>query len=1205
MRPFDIFDTPLHGTNLIEAGAGTGKTYTISALFVRLVLEQQIPVDKILVVTFTTAATDELKDRIRRKLHQTRTSLLFGPTGDPVIDTLVERLPNPAAAVLDIQTALADFDRSSIYTIHGFCQRVLHEFAFETNTLFDTELATEPIPLMQEIADDFWRKHIYAAPPEFVRHIVQSKSTSGPGFFLNLLACVKNPEIRILPDVKEPSFESLTLFRDVFQELKNAWMRARGDVERQLLDPGLNGNVYGSIEKSKRQPRVSSMIEAMDRYVDEKSVGFPLFKEFEKFTTQKLIRSTRKNHQPPRHEFFDRCETLYNRALSVASEMESAILRYRRMFLDFAKSALAEKKKDTHIHFFEDLLTLVKQALEGPNGPVVADAIRQHYSAALVDEFQDTDSIQYHIFSKLFSHENRSLFMIGDPKQAIYGFRGADIFSYLTASRNAEKKYTLTKNWRSSPHLITAVNTLFSRVEIPFVFEDIDFERAVPGMRAEDSSEKNHRPFKLWFLDSKGEKPINKENATREIAKHVATEITAVLNDAQNPVEPADIAVLVRTNRQARIVKASLSACRIPSVLFNTGNVFHYREAQEIERILVSVSEPDNERRFRAALTTDIMGVAGETIYAYGEGLADWNQRRDRFREYRRIWNDRGFIQMFRLFLSQEKVRDRLLAFSDGDRRLTNVLHLEELLHRAAVDNKLHITNLLKWLSEQRDPGTAASEAHQLRLESDEHAVNIITVHKSKGLEFRLVFCPFLWTGSEVKGNELIAYLPVSSGGQTLDLGSDNFHEHGILAQNEKLAENLRLVYVALTRARDRCYLAWGRISGSDTSALAYLLHTGGMKPSGDLVADLKSRLSAKKREGMIGDLKQLAAESNGTIEITMLPKETPSRRPTPKRSSERLVCRRFSATIDGSWRISSYSSLVAKRARAMTVDFPDRDAEVNGNDVTTPPPGEKSIFSFPRGTRAGLFFHEIFQWIGFQQTDEERKPLIETKLNAFGFDVSWRHTVEKAIQNVLDVPLSDIVDDLSLAVVNEQSRLNEIEFYFPLRTVTPETLRRVFTVKGVGDIDTDFSSQLKRLTFSPAGGFMKGFIDMIFRHKGRFYLVDWKTNYLGNGVDHYRSSALNEAMRKDFYILQYHLYTIALDLYLNMRLRDYRYDKHFGGVYYIFIRGVDAGKGPKFGIYKDLPSPGVIEAMKHALIPDNVIRHGAARFQMMRYDNG
>ena len=564
MEPFDAIKTPLTGTTLIEASAGTGKTYTIAGLFVRLVLEQELEVEQILVVTYTTAATEELKTRIRSKLIQARQGLLRGGSRDPFIGRLISTLQDPDAAAARLDGVLADFDRAAILTIHGFCQRLLHEHAFETGTFYDTELMADPTVCYQEVAEDFWRKNLYDAAPELIGFLFAEKKVGGPEVFYRLMKNVTIPDLEILPKLTEPHLTHLDEYRRLCHQLATDWKSVRPRVGELLTDPALNATIYGSLKPDPRftggRPRdfkIAAWVESMDRFTGEDVTGFPLFNGFEKFSAAYLKRSAKKNCAPPEHPFFDLCDRLYGTGEALKTEMERYFLYLKSVFFQFARAALADIKKRHNRHFYEDLLLTVRDALQEdrPGSDMLIKAVRRRYKAALVDEFQDTDTVQYTIFSRLFGRPPAVLFMIGDPKQSIYGFRGADIFSYMEAAERATKKYTLYENWRSEPAMITAVNTLFAGVRRPFWYDEIRFEKARPGRGSEGASTTEEPALILWYLPSQEGKSVNKSDATRRIAAAVGDEIARQVAATAAPLPLADIAVLVRTNRQARLMK--------------------------------------------------------------------------------------------------------------------------------------------------------------------------------------------------------------------------------------------------------------------------------------------------------------------------------------------------------------------------------------------------------------------------------------------------------------------------------------------------------------------------------------------------------------------------------------------------------------------------------------------------------------------------
>jgi len=1227
-KPFDILAAPLSGTNLIEASAGTGKTYTIAGLYLRLIVEKRLRIDQILVVTFTKAATEELKQRIRSRLLEARQAFKDGYAGDDLLDGLVHRNNEPVMSRVRISDALRDFDACAIFTIHGFCRRILHENAFETGSLFDTELVTDQKNLLTSISDDFWRHMLYGASPEFIGYTLSA--LKGPAGLIKLLEKSKDLNLRVIPEQARPQLNSIEPFRAACRVIEKAWPDARGTVQQLLMDPGLYANVYGSLKTEKQQSgqtvrhaTVKKLLTAMDRFSAGRALRFPLSKEFKKLTAATLRNKTKKGLPPPEHSFFNQCDDLDAAGERLLLEMRDLLLFFKADLFRFVREQLARKKKSMNVQYFDDLLIQVRDALMQPGAGLLAAAVRRRYQAALVDEFQDTDMLQYSIFSRLFSGDNNSLlFMIGDPKQAIYGFRGADIFSYMQASSCSENRYTLLTNYRSHPHLITAVNTLFSRVKKPFVFSEIPFVKGLPDRHRKTRTTDSREVFQLWFAGSKERRPLGKNDAVHAIAAAVSAEISRLVSGPDG-MHPGDIAVLVRTHRQAGIIKQQLSSNRVPAVVYNAGNVFQTAEARDLFLLLASISEPFNEGRFRAALATRILDAPLQDLDLGCKAADWWEPALRRFVRYHQAWLAHGFMGMFNDLLSEEKVRARLLGLTDGERRLTNLLHLAELLHTCAVQKNLGMQGLLKWFSIQRDPRSDMPETHQLRLESDAHTVKIITIHKSKGLEFPVVFCPFAWDASTVKGADFAFHDPGAAQRLTLDLGSPGIEEHRELAQYELLAENLRLLYVALTRARDKCYLVWGRIKDVESSALAYLLHYHANEsesaPEEGLFQEIQFQFRSKDNKTLVRDIKTLETASGGNIyvtDITDMPShdlaagaKPPNSLPASNRQP--LTVRKFSASIDRTWRISSFSSLISGRTPEndqmendqmenaqmendqMDSEQPDRDGPVHA----VPPEelrteinaagGDHTIFSFPRGTGPGIFFHDIFENIDFCAVGSSaQKKTIFEKMRVYGYDPVWQDAVLKTIERVLTVPLHGETDRFSLGAVSREQRINEMEFYFPLRKISAENIRHVFDRHGLRARVPEFPDPVGRLQFAPAKGFMKGFIDLVFEFNGKYYLVDWKSNHLGPTIDDYRPELLENTMQGSLYVLQYHIYTLALHLYLKIRLPGYRYEKDFGGVFYIFIRGVDPAAGPDYGVFFDCPDKELVAALERNLLP-------------------
>jgi exodeoxyribonuclease V beta subunit len=1220
MTPFDLLRSPLQGVHLIEAGAGTGKTYAIAGLYVRLVVERALPVKEILVVTFTLAATAELKDRIRRKLRDALKAFSRENIGDDFLQGLVLACPDRAArgeACERLRAALRDFDEAAIFTIHGFCRRMLNEYAFESGALFDTELVTDQRRLKEEIIQDFWRTRFYEVLPELVGYALEQGFS--PASLMSWTGSIAmTPDVRVLPESEPPSSGTMRKFLAAFSEavaaLEALWPGARQDVRQILQSPSLQAGRYNS-------KTADRLVKAMDEWLAVKDVL--LFKDFERMTPEALRGAVRQKALPPEHPVFPVCREVLNRAGALRRAFDQHLLSLRIDLIGSLRTELPARKRKQNILFFDDLLLRLRDALMKEGGTALASAIRRQYQAALIDEFQDTDPVQYAIFHAVFGRSDHSLFLIGDPKQAIYSFRGADVFAYMQAAHTTRSGFTLDHNWRSEPALITAVNTLFSQIARPFIYDEIAFRPAQAAPTAgRDILTLHGKPgamLEWWFLPAgpfgDNDKPLSKERARPLIAGAVAAEISHLVQlgraghalIGQNPLGEGDMAVLVRTHQEARLIQRSLQALQISSVLTSEENIFDSHEACELFQVLKGIAWPAQEDLVRGALASDMLGAGADALEQWLGDDAGWSVRLESFRQDHSAWETRGFMRMFRTLMLREGVRSRLLVFPDGERRLTNLLHLSEIIHQESLTRKLDSRRLLQWLAlqlngEQRE----LRDEHLLRLESDANAVKILTIHKSKGLEYPVVFCPFGWGSSRIPRGPFYFHDETRNRELTCDLGSADQNAHRLRAETERLAENARLLYVALTRARHRCYFIWGRINKTGSSAPAYLFHAGKMDEEEyrreDLVDRLEKRTASLSDRDMQHDLTRIAEAGGGTIRLQELPvlpgRMLPPRPDTPDAPS----CRAFRGVIDSTWNVASYSLLVSSPAALL--EQPDRDAIVSGAPppetpapLSAPPRQDsapaaesgRSIFNFPGGTRAGILFHELLEQFDFTESRVDAiRRLVADKLQLYGFDRQWVEAVTAMLQNVAACPLpehamskQDGAASLTLSRISKSARLNELEFYFPLQALSRERLVGLF------DGDEGQETALGRLNFSPVRGFMRGFIDLVFQHEERFYLVDWKSNVLGSGIADYAPAHLRKAMDEHFYVLQSRLYVVALHQYLLLRRPGYQYDKHFGGIYYLFIRGMDPAWGPAYGIHADRPDRPFVEKFSRRLLAE------------------
>jgi exodeoxyribonuclease V beta subunit len=1175
MNELDLLRSPLSGVNLIEASAGTGKTYAIAGLFLRLLLERKISVREILVMTFTVPATEELKTRIRRFIRQAEQALAGVAPEEPFIAALCAQQEDKPRARRRLRAALQGFDEAPIFTIHGFCRRVLLEFAFETGSTFTTELVRDQEPAVLNAARDFWRRHIYGESPLFIGYLIDKKYL--PDSFAALVhshgaKCYD----RILPEFRAVDAGAAEKrFEAAFDAAQTMWPQCR-DTVRKIFEehPGFNRASY-------KVGGVPAWIAAMDEYLGSGRREVAWDETRDRFTTERIAKAMKRGFSPPPHLFFEACDRLKQCGAELAAVFDRRLTHLKRRALDESTRQLAVDHARSNTQSFDGLLNDLAAAVARPDSHRLLDGIRDTYHAALIDEFQDTDPVQYRILSALFGDGRMPFFMIGDPKQAIYSFRSADVFAYLAASRQATTSYTLTRNWRSESGLITAVNAIFTRATNPFIFEEIGFVPARPGDHADTApltiDGARDAPLRIWhMLPALGQTaPIQAQaiDATvAEIARLIELGNAGRARISDQPVGPSDIAVLVRSNAQASLVFDRLAALRIPCVLHSTQSLFDAEEVVEMERVLSAVAEPADSRLLSAALTTRMLGTTAAELERLQSNDAAWEAIVLNFREYNDLWSRRGFFSMFRLLLVRQGVKPRLCRLTNGERRLTNILHLAEVLHRQSIDERLTMPGLVQWLRSRRASPFKDDEEHQIRLESDAHAVKLVTIHKSKGLDYNIVFCPFTYGGSLSRDREITFH---SDGKRVLDLNGAENPAHSAQSMRENLAENLRLFYVALTRARHRCYLVWGAFKGFESSSPAYLFHQPRDGDARDLIDRTVNRAALLDGDQMFDDLRQLAADSNGAMSIERYQGSPPPAPFPPSQSAAVAACRSFSGAIHRDWRVASFTALTS----GATHEQPDYDqAALAPGPAAEAAEEAHGIFAFPRGARAGTFMHALFEHLDFARASQGASAgEVERFLREFGFGAEWLDTIQTMLTNVLSAPF---IGTSRLADLDARNKLHEVEFYFPLKRIAPEHLSALFAGAG-----PEIREQSGRLTFSPARGFMKGFIDMVFVHDNRYFLVDWKSNHLGNRTEDYRRPAIDAAMRENFYFLQYSLYAVALDRYLCLRVPEYDYDRHFGGVYYLFLRGMDASRSPESGVFFDRPPRETIDRLAGALI--------------------
>lgn len=1115
---FDLAAELPAGTSVLEASAGTGKTWTLAAITAKLVGEGTA-LERMLLVTFTRAATGELRERIRDRLIGVGRGLeaIAGGRTPAEHDPVVELLAACPPEELDerrrrITRALADFDAATITTIHGFCQEVLGGLGVLGDLDPDYEFSEDLSELTRQVTDDLyvWRFH---------------------------------------------SEEDPALSASKAREVANV---AISHPELPLAD-------------------ASGELPQMRRRLAEKA-----------------------------RDLFD------------------------------------DRKRQIGVLGFDDLLTRLVAALDGPHEEEVARRVGCRWDVVLVDEFQDTDPLQWEIVSEAFAERDASgrrdakLVLVGDPKQAIYAFRGADVFAYLQAKEKASWSPTLGTNYRSDQPLLAAYDALFGNAQLGHAGITYRPVRAAPhhqesGLRGAPV----RAPLRFRLLERDGfdltnRREIRNPDANAAVIADVASDIVELLSsearvrpsDDGDEVEvmPRHLAVLVRANWQAAAIRDALTGSGVPAVINGAGSVFATEIAQQWRRLLVALDRPSSRSNARTAALTSFFGWSPERLDGASDEELEGIHRR--LHRYARVLRERGVAAMVEEMNAVEAIPARMLARADGERDLTDLRHIAQLLHAEAVNEGRGLSALTAWLYRRvSEAGDDIAEERSRRLDSDEEAVQVLTVHRSKGLEFPIVYLPFLW--NVMKPNESgPATFHDEDGRRTLDVSLEGgaYDANRLTGLTEERGEELRLAYVALTRARHQAVVWWapGRFAGD--SAISRLLMSradDGTIPSAGEPTPSDEVVRAR--------LGELAARCDDGITAEPIPPAARLGWEAPPRPRGELATARFDRGLDWLWRRNSYSSIAAaahEAEAARVASEPERDPLLDDE----PEEGEEPVLGgeddeaggeavpspwedLPGGRRFGSLVHGLLERVDFAAEDLDAELSREVAAGLAHHRIELDEgTLVAALRKLIETPLGPLTDDLRLRDVGAGDRLDELTFELPL--VGGERPRGKLAVGAIGELlaerlpaDDPVARYAARLGEAELGqavrGYLTGSIDLALRLPGagsapRFAVVDYKTNWLGADEEpltsrHYRPAAVAAAMERGHYWLQALLYLVALHRYLRWRLPGYDPERNLAGVLYLFVRGMAGAETPLYGetpagVAAWRPPVGVIEALSALL---------------------
>ncbi len=1158
-------DVPLEGTNLIEASAGTGKTWNIAALFTRLILLEQYGIERILVVTFTKAATAELKTRLRERLdnalyvlkqvpdaREHREDLKKQCGGDVFLYNLLEQAlfrdnaESQSRLQLRLQAAIGNFDNAAVYTIHGFCQRVLQDFAFYCQVPFQIELDESKDRQTLTFAQDFWRTHI--TRNRTLSELVYAYRETPQSQLQELRPYLARPYLAF----RQPESKDLSACRQAFEHLWQRISQSLPEIEAAFwrLQPNLKyyktetyQNKFQEL-RSCQPPRAHSVWQILQNSSQENP-----------FTEEALSTKTKKGKTLDSEDLAavtllgDLGESCLNllaaeqHALAALSQQLCAYLQMRRQ----------EEKKSSPMRRFDDLLLDVFQALQTPSAhaQALSEAMANNWPVALIDEFQDTDPLQYAIFRTAFSGSRNGrqpvLFMVGDPKQAIYGFRGADIFAYLDAARHAQHRYTLSTNRRSHAKLVNSVNALFSRPH-PFVLPEIGYTH-VKASRTDSRLQNNTHPVRISCLNSPDTATENADTLGKRAVQWCAAEIARTLQAAADgeyllngkAVHAGQIAVLVRARKDGAAIQRALKRHRIQSVLLSRDSIFAESEAEALYALLEYFLHPQQTGLLHFVLSGSLFNHTAEQI---GSNSQD-SRWADSALLARDNWQQHGVYTALQHFFRQHRTEAQLIA-SRQDRTLTNLHQLMEILAAEDADGRTP-TALLQWFGRQiqaAKEGEPDSEERLLRLESDEHLVKIVTVHASKGLQYPIVYCPFAWKSSgRNKQSWQIVHTPEGNAELIYrsQLAADPEAQERLAAEN--LSEDLRLLYVALTRAQEQLNLYTAHYRDSNNSPFAYLLQAQDAKNSEQHRAAWQHFIERQNpyETGFVFHTgEQPEHRFSGSLKRT----GTETGQYRAFRPAER-PCRFI--------RHASFSSLTRPSSRHIIEE--DTLAEWDDPAATSDPSENFTLADLEQGAKTGRCLHEILEKARPDRPAAEQHSLIADILGRYGFPPEpWLPAVTAMCDAVYRTPL---LPDTRLYDITANDRLPETEFLFHTEDFSLDTLKQWFGARQ--ELSESIKQAAQTLDFKTVNGYIGGFIDLLCRDRyGNAVIIDYKSNYLGADPGSYVQAAMDAAIAEHHYYLQAFIYAVAAARYFRSRQAEPEYI----AVRYLFLRGTDGSGG-------------------------------------------
>jgi exodeoxyribonuclease V beta subunit len=1250
MKNLNANTIALQGKHLIEASAGTGKTHNITRIFLRLLLERELPIEQILVMTFTKDATEEIRGRIddfiRESLHSWDSLIV----SDDYFKTLSVNLANKNIGSREVKARLSQallyIDEAAIFTIHGFCKRVLNQYAFASGISFNAQMETDTQDITLEACQDWYRVLALDTENNSQAFKLVTEFWPEPGTFINQFSKALTTQNQL--NVQDPTNISVE-FKALVEQAIASLNEHKAMLTESLID------VKKGAEREKRQQELALLLNwlaALSADVTGQHGKIPdAFIDGRRYARSKV--------KSELVEIFTAVNTVKKQHPELAKQLNRAhALLVVRKGIYHIRAEITRKKLQANVMGFDDLISTLNDCLTNEreielghepgnkSTQVLANSIFAQFPVALIDEFQDTDPQQFSILKAIYYHQpSAALYMIGDPKQAIYGFRGGDIFAYLSARNDCDHQWLMDTNWRSSAAMITGYNRLFYGNKLSDNAVDV-FSYQIPYLPVKASPKAHEKVFSdsefnaLQFIhfnvelestgkDGKGK--AVKQSYRTNMAAWCANEIVRLLACSELNMVSGDIALLVRDGTEAADIKFALNECGLASVFMsNRANLLQSDETKHLLQLLKGILFLENDRLYTAALASPLMGFNREKLLQLQHDEQQWQQLKVSFEKLRNEWQFKGFISMalqlmhqhFHIDVSDVDSRsadtlssNTISSNNNADRILTNLLHLFELLQGASQRHR-QPQELLFWFEQQSQIDNPEVEA-ELRLESDENLIRIITQHGSKGMEYPVVFVPFATRHKDPLkfGNRNVTFIEHHDENGALHHSLDGSEEARTGMAAEAYAEAIRLLYVAVTRAEKRCYILSTAFDNYEKSPLGKTLK---WSAETDIATSLQQLAQDNPEEVALDVLDNYLPEEK-LSEEKLLKEASVSSNIDSTYDDTKVIAEpevaRFNGKIERDWWLSSFSAL-SKNLRHNGVSAPDRDnqeailGDEQDNMFNAPTNSSKALrFTLTKGAQTGNLLHDILEQTDFSAPDWQKSchwPLVKygaidcetgntLKSTADNVSVSSTESSDNTqqdhgqallvewLEEVLQTPLSDDDDTLSLAQLASQDTLRETEFYYPMRSASSSQLTKLLTEHRNSHVSSSTSSEASNNvnskiarqhrvhlpSYQQLKGMMHGFIDLIFQADGKYYVCDYKSSHLGDEYSDYNDVEMRHNIEKNHYDLQYLIYALALHRHLKYALAAYDPEHHFGGIYYLYLRGMsDQSEHQGCGVY-------------------------------------